>query len=122
MPEQESIERLLEEHERALLEPNLRKSAFVGQLLAESFVEFGSSGRVFNKAQVIAALHAESPTQVVASEFRIRLLTPEVALVTYRAVRSGQPPRGTLRSSVWRRQEGQWQMVFHQGTFAEEVP
>jgi ribonuclease HI len=36
-------------------------------------------------------------------------------LATYRAT-SGQ--RTSLRSSLWRRDGGTWQLVFHQGTLA----
>jgi len=50
MHAEESIERLLEALERQLLEPQARKSILVSELLAEEFVEFGSSGRQFNKA------------------------------------------------------------------------
>ena len=88
----------------------------MSELLAEEFVEFGSSGRQFNKAQVVAALQSESPVQVTASEFKVWLLSSQIALVTYQAQRHGDPSVHTLRSSIWQQKEGQWQMVFHQGT------
>jgi hypothetical protein len=116
MHQQESIEKLLEANERSLLEPAARKSGIVGELLAESFVEFGSSGRVFTKAQIMSALLEESPVAVSASDFKVRLLAPGVALVTYLTERHVQPPVHALRSSVWGRGESGWQMVFHQGT------
>jgi hypothetical protein len=120
MHEQESIERLLEANERSLLEPAARRSGVVGELLAESFVEFGSSGRVFSKAQIVSALLEESPVTVSASDFKVRVLAPGVALVTYRTERHVQPPVHALRSSVWVRGQGGWQMVFHQGTRSGE--
>ncbi|MDE2089574.1 MAG: DUF4440 domain-containing protein [Gammaproteobacteria bacterium] len=123
MQEQVFIERLLEEYELLLLQPGARKSELVSQLLAESFVEFGSSGRVFSKAQIVAAFQAESPTAVSASHFKVRMLGHQVALVTYQAARQSEPPRNTLRSSIWQRSAGgQWQMVFHQGTLCEATP
>jgi hypothetical protein len=118
MNAKESLEKLLEDFERQLLVPQVRKSELVFELLAEEFVEFGSSGRQFTKAQVVAALQAEAPIQVTASEFKVQLLSSQVALVTYRAQRHGEPPIHTLRSSIWQQREGQWQMVFHQGTLA----
>lgn len=116
MHAEDSIERLLERLERQLLEPQARKSGVVSELLAEEFVEFGSSGRQFNRAKIVAALQVEASVQVTASQFKVQLLSPQVALVTYRAQRHSEPPVNTLRSSVWRQREGQWQLVFHQGT------
>lgn len=120
MHEQKSIERLLEAYERGLLEPAARKSGLVIKLIAESFVEFGSSGQVFTKAQIVSALFEESPVTVSASDFKVRLLAPDVALVTFRTERHVQPPVQAIRSSVWVRGEGGWQMVFHQGTRSAE--
>lgn len=119
---QESIERLLEANERSLLEASVRKSSLVSELLAESFVEFGSSGRVFTKAQIVAALLEESSVEVSASAFEVRLLAPGVALVTYRTERHAKPPVHSLRSSIWVQAEGKWQMVFHQGTPSSKQP
>lgn len=118
MNAQQSVENLLEDLERQLLVPRARKSELVFELLAEEFVEFGSSGRQFTKAEIVAALQAEAPVEVTASEFKVQLLSSQVALVTYRAQRHGEPPVHTLRSSIWELREGQWQMVFHQGTLA----
>jgi hypothetical protein len=109
--------------EEQLLQPEVRGSTErLAALLAEDFVEFGSSGRVFNKSQIIAALADEIPAKRSLSEFEARMLSDDVALVTYRATRRSKPGTGavhTLRSSVWRRSNGQWQMVFHQGTLAK---
>ena len=116
MHSKKSVEELLEDLERQLLEPWARKSELVSELLAEEFVEFGSSGRQFTKTQIVAALQAEAPVRITASEFKVQLLSSQIALVTYRAQRHSEPPVHTLRSSIWQQREGQWQMVFHQGT------
>jgi len=116
MNAKESVEKLLEDLECQLLVPRARKSELVFELLAEEFVEFGSSGRQFTKAQIVAALQAEAPVQITASELKVQLLSSQVALVTYRAQRHSDPPVHSLRSSIWLQREGQWQMVFHQGT------
>ncbi|CAN7676545.1 DUF4440 domain-containing protein [Acidovorax sp. LjRoot117] len=122
MQEQLSIENLLQEYELLLLQPAARKSEAVSRLLADGFVEFGSSGRVFNKVQIVSALQAEQPMQVHASDFKVQMLESHVALVTYKAVRQSHPSRLTLRSSIWQRRAEQWQMIFHQGTVAEAAP
>jgi hypothetical protein len=108
----------LRELEESLLLASVRKSGRVAQLLADNFVEFGSSGRLFTKEQIVASLCAESPTIVTTTEFKVVLLAPGAALVTYRAHRHTEPPVYTLRSSLWQMQNGQWKMIFHQGTLS----
>lgn len=106
--------------EEALLDPHVRRSrTALGRLLADGFVEFGSSGRVFRKARLIAALRREVTPRRVIRDFTVRVLAPGVALATYGLVTGG--PRGgartrSLRSSIWTRTRGGWRMVFHQGT------
>lgn len=107
---------LLESLERQLLSPSVRRSERAGQLLADDFVEFGSSGRVFGRAEILTALRDETPMAITASAFALRLLGPETALLTYRTVRQGESPCHALRSSIWQCDGGTWRMVFHQGT------
>jgi hypothetical protein len=96
---------LLRRLEEELLNPEFRRSPDqVGALLSDDFVEFGSSGGVYNKQQVIEALEQEGPG---------------VILVTYRTIQEGGPEttqKSRLRSSIWKLIEDRWQMVFHQGT------
>jgi len=109
-----SVARELEGLERLLLEP--RCGDHVTELLCEDFQEFGTSGRVYDKVEVIAALSDGPRVLLSASDFAVSLLTPHLALVTYRALRRSQPPVESLRSSLWRCEEGRWRLRFHQGT------
>jgi len=104
------------ELEESLLRPDVRKSKRLVQLIAEDFVEFGSSGRTYTKADLVEALKAESPVTQSTSDFRVSILGRDVALLTYRIHRHSTPPLHTLRSSIWRMRDGQWQMIFHQAT------
>jgi len=100
--------------EERLLDPEVRRSAsLVDKLLADDFVEFGSSGRVYDKPTVIEALQQDPgfDSRPTITEFGARELSPSVVLVTYRTGETG-----TLRSSIWRSDGERWQMVFHQGT------
>ena len=108
--------------EEQLLQREVRGSTErLAALLAEDFVEFGSSGQVFDKKQIIAALAKEIPTKRSLTDFVTTMLAEDIVLVTYRATRLSQTPDvvHTLRSSIWRRNNGQWQMVFHQGTLTK---
>ncbi|HRC85598.1 MAG TPA: nuclear transport factor 2 family protein, partial [Thermoanaerobaculia bacterium] len=58
--------------EAALLEPEVRYSELLEQHLAEDFVEFGSSGRRYSRAEVIAALAEEGAASTAAGSPPIR--------------------------------------------------
>ena len=123
MAPEESLQEHLRELEERLLRPEVRRSPQeLAQLLADDFREFGGSGRIFDKQQIIEALQNEQPSELWLEEFRSVALAPEIALATYRAT-SKAAHTGTeshsLRSSVWRKQNGRWQIVFHQGTPAK---
>lgn len=112
--------------EESHLRPEIRSSPEVlGTLLAEDFLEFGSSGRVWDRKAVLEAVPSGEPFRWSIEDFVVRLLAPGVALTNYRL--SVGPLEGTevcttLRSSVWVQRGGRWVMVFHQGTAAAAVP
>jgi hypothetical protein len=106
---------VLHSREMNLLDPDVRSDAKrVRDLLHDDIVEFGSTGRVYNKRMLLDMMQKETSARVVIRDFVLRQVGAETALVTYRTVGdSGQQVR---RSSVWVRQAGIWRMVFHQGT------
>lgn len=109
----------LRQLEDSILDPTMRADpARMRALLAPEFMEFGASGRVFDRDGIIAVLAAE-PTRLArqARGFKVRLVAPGAALTTWRVQRDDGIE--TLRSSVWQQQaDGRWLMVFHQGTLA----
>jgi hypothetical protein len=120
-----SLQDHLRQLEERLLQPNVRKSGQeVSELLAHEFIEFGSSGRIFDKQQIIASLQMEPTVRRSLVDFKTLILAPGVILVTYRVVRQGvvpnEQPIHSLRSSIWKLIDGRWQMVFHQGTQSQE--
>jgi hypothetical protein len=88
--------------------------------LHPEFREFGRSGAEYSRAQIIEHLLSETNVaRVHAQRFAILELAPSVVLLTYKSAyisSSGQLERHANRSSIWRREVGGWQMVFHQGT------
>lgn len=110
----------LEFLENQLLRPETRTSAEqVAKLLAEEYLEIGSSGKVYNKSQTIATL-ADSAQQASMniSKFDARRLAQNLALVTYH-IHKTLPEGGSthsLHSSVWRQTKNGWRILFHQGT------
>jgi hypothetical protein len=106
--------------EQALHQPDVRHSRQeLEALLAEGFVEIGRSGLRYDRQDVIASLLSEPSGGAIAShDFSASSIARDVVLLTYRSqhVRSDGTRRQTLRSSVWCRRDGRWQMAFHQGT------
>lgn len=84
-------------------------------LMAEDFVEFGSSGKVWSRAEIIAAISEWQPMERIIEDFRVRELSTSVCLVSYKSSASGRSGYA-LRSSIWRNEGGTWRIVFHQGT------
>jgi len=88
------------------------------KLLANDFKEFMASGGVYYKQDALIRLPSEEALQVSAGDFLVKKLTDKSALITYRSVywRTTAAKQYSLRSSIWQKNEGRWQMVFHQGT------
>ncbi len=104
----------LTELEKRLHDPQVRRSPQdVGELLADSFVEIGSSGRIYDREEIIAELETEAKIDIRASNFRATEISPAVVLLTYR---SRIADRETLGESIWLRTDDGWKVVFHRGT------
>lgn len=103
--------------ELALLTPEVRGDSLkVAALLDPDFEEIGASGRLWTRESMMSALVAEPPGEdgaVEASEMRGTQLAPDLILLTYV---SASELRRARRSSLWRRTEESWQLLFHQGT------
>jgi len=117
----ESLKNQLLALELALLEPATRASAArLAALLDDAFVEFGASGQRIDKRRVLQELPAEAAgARYCAVDLQACLLAPDLAQLRYRSERrdgTGAPPRQAWRSSLWRRRDGEWRMLFHQGT------
>jgi hypothetical protein len=103
--------------EESLQDPSTRKSVEeLNSMIAEDFIEFGSSGKVYNKQQVISTLLEEHSKEISTSGFKVNILSSEVALITYTAERCKGEKDSSLRSSVWKNTAGTWRLIFHQGT------
>jgi len=113
------------ELEKLLAKPGIRRSPTeLSRLIADDFREFGSSGRIFDKAKIIAALQQQPPCELVLHDFQAVRLACDIVLVTYRGtVQFSDSPTAlhSLRSSIWRRHNSRWQVVFHQGTPSGEA-
>jgi hypothetical protein len=102
--------------ELELLRPDVRRSRErVEALLDPAFTEVGASGRLWTRPAIVAAMLVEHPQPALsASEVQGRVLAPGLVLLTYVSEVPGV--RRARRTSLWRRTDGSWRVVHHQGT------
>ncbi len=100
--------------EQELMRPDIRRDASrVAVLLHPDFEEFGVSGRMWNRDAMLSAIGVDIEPNPNVDVLNLDLLDDATALLTYRTT----DRRGSaLRSSLWRRADGQWRLRFHQGT------
>ncbi|MDZ7929098.1 MAG: DUF4440 domain-containing protein [Rhodococcus sp. (in: high G+C Gram-positive bacteria)] len=91
------------------------------RLTDANFCEVGASGRRYQREQVWAVLaerYESDPTgqhdaDWTASGFEVREVAPNTFLLTYVLKLDS---RLTRRMTLWQRQEGDWKILYHQGT------
>ncbi|WWL45925.1 nuclear transport factor 2 family protein [Pseudomonas parakoreensis] len=85
--------------ENRLLSRAVREDAAeLARLIADDFVEFGASGGIWNKFDVLEALPQQAFAQRNVSQFTLKQLSEDSALVTYHChtVAGGQRVPGTV--------------------------
>ena len=95
-----------------------RSKARLEELIAPDFLEFGSTGRIYDAAAAMTAVLTGGSPPVRIDDLEVRMLGEGIALVTYRA--TVEPPDDAAavarRSSIWRCDDGTWRIAFHQST------
>lgn len=106
------------------LEPIFHTQAFgvtmddFAHRMVDDYWEIGASGARYDRAFILKHLAADPPVDASAEDWitsghALRPLAAETFLLTYRLQ---QKERLTFRSTIWRRSEAGWQILFHQGT------
>ena len=96
----------LRELEVALHQPKVRSApAKLGELLHPAFREYGRSGAIYTRAQVLAEFTVHEQTYTVWSQdFLVEQLAEGLVLLTYRSAHvseSNELEHYTNRSSLW---------------------
>jgi len=110
--------------EETLLRPEIRRSREkMSALLADDFVEYGRSGRIYDKAAILSTADSRFDGKLSLHGFSVKALAPSVALVRYATVlrQAGGNESHSLRSSIWSLTERGWQLLFHQGTASDSA-
>ncbi|MCE1179376.1 MAG: nuclear transport factor 2 family protein [Micrococcales bacterium] len=85
------------------------------ELLAADFLEIGASGRVWDRSAIMALLAEEdsAAAPIELHDLAARALLPDLVQVLWVSQREEQR---AARTSLWRRADGAWRLVYHQGT------
>jgi hypothetical protein len=91
-------------------------------MMADEFWEVGASGRIYNRQYVLDELEKRynNPVKDVweTKDFNCMEIAPDNYLLTYTLL---QGSRITRRSTIWRRTDERWMIVYHQGTPVKEI-
>jgi hypothetical protein len=91
----------------------------LAELIDNEFIEIGSSDVIYDKAEVLRWLARDEQSERIGTSFKAHSLAENMILLTYISSIKETPlaeSKQAMRSSIWRLTDGQWRMVFHQGT------
>jgi len=91
--------------------------------MCDEFWEVGASGNMYTRQDVIETLQERynNPNYQDSwetSDFQLSQIAPNNYLLTYILIQS--KTRITRRSTLWRKVNGSWKILYHQGTLVEE--
>jgi hypothetical protein len=90
-------------------------------MTAEDYWEVGASGRVYERDFVVRSLvergKVEGDDAWVVSDVMVRQLATDTYAITYQLDQAG---RLTRRLTLWRRSQGVWKILYHQGTIIQD--
>jgi len=105
--------------ETDLLKPEVRSSVdLLNTLIADDFIEYGSSGLIYDKKNILERLpKGLSPTYNLY-DFECINLSEDIIQTRFKTDRINLDNTKTtsLRTSLWRNSNDNWQIFFHQGT------
>ncbi len=113
------ISALIKALEIELLQPGIRKSEIrLNELIADNFLEIGTSGKQYNKKDTIDALSEEDEIKFSITNFNTVEIAPYTVLATYEVEKENLGSNKILfstRTSIWKNFDGNWKIIFHQG-------
>ncbi|AJH00241.1 DUF4440 domain-containing protein [Clostridium beijerinckii] len=112
--------------EQELLKSEVRKSADkINDMLSDDFIEFTSSGSEYHYKNGDVFQEQNNPQTLYGeiSDFKIKELANDCILAMYKIIKLNEldeNKKHSLRSSIWKCFDGQWKMIFHQGTLSSK--
>ncbi len=115
----ENLKEVIYKLETDLLKPEIRSSKEeLDKLISNDFIEYGSSGLVYDKNKILERLpNSDSPTYILY-DFDFVILSEGTIQTRFKTdkIEIDGTKTSSLRSSIWRKTNDKWQILFHQGT------
>lgn len=115
----ENLKEIIYKLETDLLKPEIRSSREkLNDIIADDFIEYGNSGLVYDKSIILERLpKGNSPTYTLY-DFDFAILSENIIQTRFKTdnVNLDGIKISSLRTSLWRRNNNEWQIFFHQGT------
>lgn len=89
--------------------------SYMNNILAADFFEYGRSGKVYTREEVLSSLFQRIDAIIPLENFQIHKIDENVYQVTYIS-EVGKDQLKANRSSIWLYSAGEWRLKFHQGT------
>lgn len=103
--------------EESMWDPKIRfNKEYMEDALAIDFFEFGCSGRVYNRAEIIDIEPREFHATLPLKKFKIHSIAENVIQTTYISEVEYDNLQICNRSSIWVKNDDGWKLRFHQGT------
>ena len=100
--------------------PVARNNPFrLNELIADEFIEIGATGKKWDKGSIVRELLKEENIEINTSNFTVRELSEDLRLAMYLSVKINKSDKTeikSIRSSIWKFIDGNWKIIFHQGT------
>lgn len=106
------IKKILELERDSLNPVNRQSKVFWENILSDDFIEFGSSGVLYTKKDVLSSKSLNS-SEIRIEDLNCRMISEHAFLVTYMAFKDGKK---TFRSSLWRLEAKEPKLFFHQSS------
>ena len=117
---EENLEKIIFSLESEFQKPEVWKSIEkLGELISDDFYEITSLGLVTSKKDCLVNLPVAPEIKFVMTGFRINVLCLGMVQTLFKTektvVKTGKVSY-SMRSSIWKNENGKWRMIFHQGT------
>jgi len=116
--ENNDIENSIKNNEIKLLEKNIRNNKNeLEKLISKDFIEYGSSGLIYSYNETVNGLLNETEEIIYKIiKMNTKIISENIILVLYTIDINNVISN---RSSIWRKENNEWKIIFHQGTRAK---
>ncbi|WP_151193931.1 DUF4440 domain-containing protein [Cysteiniphilum sp. JM-1] len=94
--------------------------AYMDSVLDATFFEYGRSGRIYTREEILAHSYQEIKAKLPLENFQVHDISENIKQVTY-VSEVGTAKLRANRSSIWVKKLNDWKLIFHQGTPAQKT-